>query len=221
MKERCVIMGQKPDKTRIIPTVVDCAKKYRDELENRMLLFICKDKNNQISCFEFTFYAKNFLHLTGLKNVKEKGISAKGFYRKCLTHKLSPDDFDIPPDGTSHMKLAVLPKILNKNLSARMIGECGDFRPQLCTDRFVGGVTACMGFKTDETSGLYVPSTVLKDDVRKNVRDYARVIAAYRKRITDENYEELTYKAKDVDLSGIKYPAEYSYLSPPVPALSV
>ena len=43
--------------------------------------------------------------------------------------------------------------------------------------------------------------------------DYVRVIAVYRKRIADRKYEELTYKAKKIDLSKIKYPDTYSYLS--------
>ncbi len=81
--------------------------------------------------------ATNFLHLTGLKVKKHKynadgientndsddTISAKEFYEKCLAHRLSASDFEFARDGTTPLKLDVLPRLISKNLSATMIGD--------------------------------------------------------------------------------------------------
>lgn len=156
--------------------MTDGAKKYRDELEGKTLLFICMDKQSPISVFEFAFFKRNYLHLTGLKIRKngnmgpeERTSAAVDFYEKCLAHKLSPSDFEFAEDGTTPLKLDVLPSVLNKNLSAKMIGNADMLRPRLQTERLAGNVTACIGFVRDSAGGLYVPNTVLKDDLRNNV----------------------------------------------------
>ena len=46
--------------------VYNCAKKYQEELEDKKLLFLGMDKHKRIRCFEFTFEAGSYLHLTGL-----------------------------------------------------------------------------------------------------------------------------------------------------------
>lgn len=194
-----------------IRVVTDCAKKYRDELEGKTLLFICMDKQSPISVFEFAFFKRNYLHLTGLKirkngnmSTEERTSAAVDFYKKCLAHKLSPSDFEFAEDGTTPLKLDVLPSVLNKNLSAKMIGNADMLRPRLQTERLAGNVTACVGFVRDSAGGLYVPNTVLKDDLRNNVVRCVRVVAVYRKNLFDEKYSELTYVAKNVDLATIK-----------------
>lgn len=57
-------------KAQAIAVVVACAEKYRSELANRNILFICQDKHRRISAIEFSFDASNFMHLTGLKTKK-------------------------------------------------------------------------------------------------------------------------------------------------------
>ena len=202
-------------KKEAIKIIVSCAEKYREELVDRTLLFICLNKHKQASCIEFSFNEGNYLHLTGVK-VKRPGeverdpeenrdvISPSDFYSRCINHKLSPRDFDFADDGTTYMKLDVLPSIINKNLSAVMIGDYNSSKPKLHTDKLAGGVKACMGFVPDDESRRYVPNTVLND--------WVRVIAVYRKPIKEQQYQELTYKAKGVDLSSIKLPKEYHYI---------
>jgi len=210
-------------KKEAIKIIVSCAEKYRDELVDRTLLFVCQNKHKQVSCMEFSFTEGNYLHLTGVK-VKRPGevekepeeerdvISPSDFYSRCINHKLSPRDFDFADDGTTYMKLDVLPLIMNKNLSAVMIGDYNSSKPKLHTDKLAGGVKACMGFVPDEESGRYVPNTVLKENVKDVVNDWVRVIAIYRKPIAEQQYQELTYKAKGIDLSSIKLPKEYHYI---------
>lgn len=201
--------------------VTCCAEKYRDELAGRSLLFICMDKHKQISSLEVTFHGWNFMHLTGLKTGgkslegREGKIAAADFYNRCLARKLSPRDFEFSEDGTTHMKLDVLSTVLNRNLSAKMIGAYNSSKPRLYTEKLAGGTAACMGFVRDNITGMFVPNTVLKEDIRNHVTAPVRVIAVYRKKATDEKYAELTYQAKKADWANIKYPEIYSYI--PIP----
>lgn len=92
------------------------------------------------------------MHLTGLKSglSSSSKLFANDFYKKCLEHKLSPEDFDFAEDGTTHLKLAVLPKLVCKNLHASIIGNYDSSKPLLYTERIVGNVNACMGFIMDK-----------------------------------------------------------------------
>ncbi len=104
-------------KEQAIAKVVSCAETYRNELENRKLLLVCQDKHRNITYQEFSFYGRNFLHLTGLKvkrDIENDELSALNFYSKCLNHKLSPKDFEFASDGTTCMKLDVLPALITK-----------------------------------------------------------------------------------------------------------
>lgn len=219
-------MAARHTKKDAIRIVTSCAKKYRDELDGNTLMFVCSDKHSAISCFSFSFRPENFMHLTGLKTIQTKAelrnanekterISAADFYRKCLHHKLSPRDFEFSDDGTTDLKLDVLPSVINKNLSAKMIGDYNSSKPLLYTEKLAGSSTACVGFKKDAATGLFLPNTVLKEDLRSNVRGYVRVIAVYRKKQSDEIYQELTYAAKKVDWGRIKLPAPFAYLRLP------
>ncbi|MCD8110415.1 MAG: PBECR4 domain-containing protein [Clostridiales bacterium] len=211
-------------KEEAIQRVVSCAEIYRDELNKRNLLFVCMDKHKKLSYFEVAFYNYNFMHLTGLRPCNRKSdnstantdrLSAVVFYDRCISHKLSPDDFDFSDQGTTPLKLDALPLVIKKNLMATMIGDYNSPRPKLYSEKFAGGVTACIGFIKDKSSKEYVPNTVLKDDIRNNVGNYARIIATYRKHQTEEKYSEIVYAAKKIDWATIIFSDKYSYL--PIP----
>ena len=208
-----------------------CANKYRDNLVNRSLLFVCMDKHKKITTVEFTFDANNFLHLTGLKlkNRKRydkgaekqgaihgastaKEISALDFYKKCLDHKLREKDFDFAEDGTTEMKLDVLPSLLTSNLAAKMIGDFQSDKPRLYTEKLAGGTTACMGFVLNDKTNHYFPNTVLKENIKKQTSGQVRVIACFRKRKNELQYSEITYLAKNIDCEMIACPTGYEYL---------
>ncbi len=204
-----------------ISIVTSCAKEYQENLVDKSLLFVCLDKHHRTSCLEFTFDASNFLHLTGLKPTlvrKKDGteykLSATEFFHKCLEHKLRSQEFDFATDGTTPLKLEVLPYVINKSLSANMIGDYNSVNPLLYTEKLVGGVKACVGFVTTLPNGRYVPNTVLKVDIRDYASNTTRVVAVFRKSRNAAQYEELTYKAPKVDWSVVKYPTAFSYLPP-------
>ena len=221
-RKQCGAM-KKYTKEEAIQVVTSCARKYADELAGRTLLFVCADKKKEISCFEFAFYPWNYMHLTGLKVLRKDPSAAAGagsgkiaavdFYNRCLAHRLSPKDFEFADDGTTHMKLDVLAAVMNKNLSAKMIGDYDSAKPKLYTEKLAGGTKACLGFSVDKMSGQYVPNTVLNEDIRKYVTNYVRVIAVYRKKAEEERYKEVTYRVKDINWADIQYPDRYDYLS--------
>lgn len=214
---------RKYTKAEAIEIVVSCAETYSRELLDQSLLFVCQDKHKRVSCIEFFFYDRNFLHLTGLKpkrrsskeNSGDESQSAKDFFYNCLSHKVSPNDFDFAPDGTTPMKLGILPYLVSKNLSAKIIGNFYSLRPKLYTEKLAGGSKGCMGFLIDDVTKNYVPNTVLNEDIRNNVSEWARVIIVYRKAISEERYTEITYAARKVDWDHVVFPEQYAYLPKP------
>ena len=149
-------MTRKYTKAEAIGIVVRCAQTYKQELDGKNLLFICTDKHKKTIPIELSFYGNNYLHLTGLKAPKSENgdiaveLFANDFYQKCLDHKLSPTDFDFAEDGTTHMKLDVLPTVISKNLQAKMIGNYDSIKPRLYTEKVAGSTNACIGFVLDQ-----------------------------------------------------------------------
>ena len=172
-------------KQQAISIITDCAVKYKENLDGYQLLFILKDKHKHISSLEVS-----------------------------LNHKLSPDDFSFAPDGTTQLKLEILPQLMVKNISAKMVGDFNGCNPKLYTEKLAGGVKACLGFVKTPYSE-YVPNTVLNIDIRTATRLPLQVIATYRRKRSDSVYNELVYKAKKIDWDNITFPKDYDYLSKP------
>lgn len=202
-------------KEQAVSVIVKCAVLYQEHLANHNLLFLCMDKHRHLSVFEISFDGSNFLHLTGVK-INRNGPSpvagAKDFYDRCLNHRLSVRDFEFAKDGTTALKLDVLPQMMSKNISATMIGDYNTRSPKLLTEKLAGNVRACMGFVSVKSSVRYVPNTLLKTDIRQNTSGTLRIIATYRKKMDQPLYRELTYAAKDIDLLSLNFPKEYEYL---------
>lgn len=198
----------KYSKKQAVSIIINCASMYEQNLNKHKLLFILKDKSSNISSLEVAFYPYNFLHLTGIK--LKNTISAMDFYKRCLKHKLSPNDFEFSSDGTTYLKLEILPLLLSKNISAKMIGDFNTTKPKLYTEKLVGNVKGCFGFiKTAKSE--YIPNTVLNTDIR-NISNYtAQVIATYRRSQSTPLYNELVYKNNNIDWNKVILPSEYVY----------
>lgn len=209
--------GRKYTKREAIKIVVDCAKKYDELFANKSILIFYKDRNNKVFDCELVFAPRNFLHLTGLKLKKEKDkfgkwhdITAKSFYKKCLSSRLKESDFGFSEDGTTHLKLDVLPHLMTKNLSASMIGNKSDYSVKLYTEKLIGGQRACMGFIYDHEA--YIPNTVLKNDIRDIATDICQIIAIFRKGNQQEDIIEYVYHTKNLDWEKISFPDPYACL---------
>ena len=201
-------------KEQAINIVLSCADKYKNELLNKCLLFVVIDKSKRLSFVETRFGAGQFLHLTGLK-ITDKECSATRFFKKCLDHKLSPDDFEFADNQTTIMKLEVMPSLICKNLAANSVGSYKGFGLVLNTEKLVGGIRGCIGFVSDKKNKYYVPNTLLKADIRDFIVDAGRILVTYRRDVTENRYSEIVYAAKNVDWKFLVLPDEYSYLQLP------
>ena len=202
---------KKGDALKIILETAEC---YEKNLRNRNLLFLYEDKYHNIDSYEVVFEGSNFLHLTGLI-VDKSTMPAQVFYQRCLAKRLSVSDFEIAADGTTELKLEVLPQLVSTNLSARMIGNFFSNRVRLYTERIAGSVHACMGFVTDLHGQKNVPNTVLKQDVRDITKRANRIVLTYRKAIEEELYTEIVYSAKKYDWDKLRLPKRYKYFPLP------
>lgn len=198
---------------------IKCAEQYKNELLNKTLLFVCTDKHKKVHIFEVMFRERNYMHLTGLVPIefvnqnKEKHIlSAAEFFNKCITKTLKTDQFDFYKDGSTSLKLDVLPIMICKNLSATMIGDYDTYRPKLKTDRLVGKTSGVMGFMVDAIEQKYLPNTLLSADIRDLSKSPLRIVATFRKNEKDDKYSELTYKAKNVKWDMLTFPKNIDYL---------
>ena len=192
-------------KEEALKIIFACAEKFETNLANKNLLFVCVDNKKKFHKLEVVFSRGNYLHMAGVKFKDGKKLSANQFYKLCLKKRLSINDFEMSSDGTTNLKLEILSALVNSNLSANMIGDYSGSRPMLYTHKLAGNVKGCIGFIFDEVRRLYVPNTVLNEDIRRLIIDGKRVFAVYRKDIKDKCYAELVYKAKDVELNNIDF----------------
>ena len=193
--------------------ILKCAEQYENQLADRNLLILCMDKAKRVQCMETAFSRNNFLHLTGVKFQKSQVLSANEFYNKCINKRLSPRAFALADNGTTEMKLRILPQLFTKNLSANMAGDFGARTPVLFTEKLAGSVKGGIGFVLEQNTGYYVPNTVLNEDIRKYIMNPQRVIAVYRKEKTAKQYEEITYIAKkNIHWDEIQYPEQIENL---------
>jgi hypothetical protein len=196
-------------KTEAIQIITRCAKEYRSGLSNQNILFLF-GAETQAEYFETTFLPRHFLHLTGVVPAEGRVRSSKDFYEKCCKGKLSPEDFSFADNGTTEMKLSVLPQLMQIDRKARMVGDYDFAKSVLRTEKLAGGVRACMGFVRDTGAHpFYVPNTALREDIRDvTVSPQKRILAIFRKGIREPCYTQCCYLAKGVAWAEISLPAE-------------
>lgn len=190
-------------KSEAVKIIIPCAEAFRDSLENTNLLIAYKE-SDVLKTFNAVFLPRHFMHLTGVKRGPESTMTSVQFYQKCLDHRLSENDFEFAEDGTTSLKLAVLPHIIKPNLSANMIGDFREQSVKLYTEKVAGSVSACIGFVLDSKTGFYVPNTVLKRDTRDVTgNQYSRILVTLQKDTTDTEYNRRVYAAKGIDADNI------------------
>lgn len=210
------------NKKTALSIILKVADDYEKNLRDRNLLFVCLDKHKRISFLEVEFNASNFLHLTGVKissdfinNTNPKKEFANKFYEKSLNRRLSVNDFEFAFDGTTQLKLDVLPALMKKNLSANSIGDLDARTFKLYTEKIAGSMKGCMGFVNDKKVHKNVPNTVLKAEPKHLSNETKRIIVTYRKNKGEKEYSEIVYSAKAIDWDIIKFPKEIEYLPKP------
>ncbi|MCL2819478.1 MAG: PBECR4 domain-containing protein, partial [Oscillospiraceae bacterium] len=170
------------------------AQAYKDNYINKNVLFVAI-RDEVISLYEVSFFAKNFMHLTG----NTKPMSSKYFFNLAKNGSLKKSDFTFANDGTTDMKLDVLLPLMNILYNAQMIGDYNNLHEWVVTDKMVGTVTIAMGFKKDEEANCNVPCTALKTDVRTvSLKPVLPIKTILRKDRSEKLYSEVTRFAKGV-----------------------
>ncbi len=187
-------------KEQAIKIITECAKIYNENLENKNLLFIFGMESSP-EFFEASFLPRNFLHLTGVKIIDGRIFGSVDFYGRCLRGRLSPYDFSFADNGTTEMKLSILPQLMKIQTCAKMISVYDYTKSVLYTEKLVGNIRACMGFIRE--NDYYIPNTALSEDIRDvSVRPQKRVLAIFKKDIPQKFYETTScYSAKKIDVS--------------------
>lgn len=202
--------------------IFNAAELYEKNLRDNNILFVYWDKHKRIQYLEVEFNASNFMHLTGVKvskqfknQVLDSKEYANKFYEKCIKKRLSVNDFNFAEDGTTPLKLDVLPMLMKKNLSANAIGNIDVRTVKLYTEKIAGSIKGCIGFVKDEKVNKNIPNTVLKADIRNYTDESKRIIITYRKKKQDKQYSEIVYTAKAIEWDKVIFPKEIDYLPKP------
>ncbi len=193
--------------------ISDAVKRYDERLNNKQLLIIYGDSNNP-EFLEVKFRPQHFKHLTGI--VPKGNLQrAKVFYKHCIDGKLTINDFNFDPNGTSVFKLDILQKLMYLDTEAKMFGRYDNSMINLETDYLAGGVHAVMGFIHQPEEKCYVPNTVLKKDIRNISKETPKkVLAVLKKSISDTYYSNITCpsNAKIAEFGKIKLSTELKKL---------
>lgn len=182
-------------KSEAISKIYNCAVLYQKNLMGKNVLFIGANENKATG-FEAIFLPRNFQHFTGVgTNLKSSTL----FFNAAVNNELSEKDIIITTDGTTELKLEVLPTLMNIHVTARMFGDYDNSKSLLVTDKLAGTQTAAMGFVEDKN--YFYPNTVLNDDLRNlTIKPRQRVIAIFVKNQKDKIYNQLTYIPKGMTI---------------------
>lgn len=142
-------------------------------------------KQNCIEKLEVVFFARNYLHLTGLLYTGRGG--AKEFYRKCIQQKLSPHEIAFKKDGTTPLKLQSINIFDDFFSKIKFVGDYNQSRISIMCDKVAGNIYEGLGFVCDR-SGNLVPETLLKEDARNLIRDNSQLIAVLEKKLNDTEF---------------------------------
>ncbi len=127
--------------------------------------------------------------------------SAIHFYEKCLDNRLTAEDFSFAKDGSTVQKLEILENMMRLKQNVTMIGDFTDRGPKLFTEKVAGNVSGCIGFVKDRNTGLNVPNTLLKKDIRDvTAFPVQKVYAVLSKSYTAEKYSVLEKADKGINI---------------------
>lgn len=191
--------------------VLNCAKQYQKKLLNKKFLVIYRERrDSMIRYIEVAFYERNYQHLTGLELIDREGNVLRkqsvNFYRKCIENKLGLEEFRFKVDGTTHLKLAALPVLMDITKITKITGDYNHMRPYLLVDKVVGGVNFCLGLSKEDD--IYVPSSALLEDIKNLTDAPSQVLVILEKETLEEIYMVVKHVAKGLNLNSLVLPDE-------------
>lgn len=145
------------------------------------------------------------MHLTG---IQANGFTASEFYRACIDRRLRSKDISFALNGTTPLKLKILPQLMQLHKCSKMVGESLVTGNVLYTEKVVGNVVASMGFVLDKNhkKSYYVPNTILNKDIRElSSTTPKRILAVLKKESSENTYNSLVYLAKSILISDLVF----------------
>ena len=159
----------KKDKDKALNNIRKAALLYNKNFLGKDILYV-HGSVDEPEFLEATFYKKHFFHLTGVVLGEKSEISsAKDFFDSSISKTLSVNDFMLKDNGTTDLKLEILPKFLESTASSRMVGYFNKSGVKLETKILAGRDFVAMGFNKykGDNPKFYVPNTILNNDIRK------------------------------------------------------
>lgn len=167
---------------------------YETYLKNHEYLIIYnEDDNYQLR--KIIFKKENFHHLTGVKlNIKKSA-----FYDRLLNSKLSLNDFDFDPNGTTCLKLDVIEKYHTLFFTPCNIGyyDANNYvNIKLSTNKIIGKQNISLGLRKEKN--YYNPNSLLKQQMGMITHKVYPVICILKKTFDSKEYE-YSYLHKDYE----------------------
>ncbi len=191
----------------IFNTVSKCLKEYDKNLKNTKVMFVIENKDRTLSKEEVYFPRSSYKHLTGVSIIEKstgKSLNAYEFYDILKDERLNLKEYIIKEkDSTTDLKLQVLPQLMRIDRMANMFGEFSNFNIFLQTEKIAGNINACMGFIKDNESNTYIPNTSLKKDIRNITNNRNKIVAIFKKDITEKLYKNITYLKQSYQITDI------------------
>lgn len=196
-------------KEEIIKCAIDNAKKYKNNLQDKNIMFIYENKSSKrLEFIETTYKAYNYLHLTGLdyklNSNNTRYQKAIEFYKLATIGKLNIKNITMKNKDIVRLKMNALDTLMNIDKSAKMIGSYNNtIKDALYTEKVAGTVHYCLGFVKTSNNEYYLPNTTLSENIL-NITDIAnRIVAILKKNNTDKQYNQITYLSKDIKIESL------------------
>ncbi len=176
-------------------TIVTCATEYKRTFSGKNYIHIY-ECNKSLYHIESEFLNTNYLHLTGIKTK----LKPEDFFQQCVDNKISIRDIELKKDGTTELKISVLPSLKHIISCNALIGDYEQSHRRLIVDTVLGDAKKLMtiGFSLKDT-GYYVPQTLLKEDVKGLSNQLNKVVAVYSKSIDESFYNNCTFICKGTE----------------------
>lgn len=181
----------KYDKKKAVDIIVKAAANYKKSLQDKEFLVIYQEKDT-IKTVQVGFRDSHFLHLTGVKT----SLSARQFYKRCLSHKLSLADIELDKNGKTQQKLMVLPFLHELLYHNCMIGEFIDSGICIKADYFIGNTKAILSVGFRYGKNVDFPVSLYKEDVRRLSQPTNKVLGIFVREHRQQCYSECTYLSK-------------------------
>lgn len=186
---------KKYSKAEAIKIITDAAKAYDKNLCGKCFLLCCESDGIK-QFFEFGFQAHNFKHFTG---VRCNSCTAKQFYLRALSGRLSERDFDFDVYGNTHRKLAVLPMLPHLFSTPLLYGAFNGSGLYISADYFVGRTKAMISLGLRHSQPYDVPVSLYCEDIRKLSDKAVNVLAVWQREFSVKQYTSACYCLNTVD----------------------